>query len=194
MKKLMKMRKKELMAENQETKAEAETLEKEMVQKALEGALQDGTAQKVSFSFGEYEGELQEGKLHGRGCFTWTKTGVVYKGNWVDGARHGKGELADPINGESEHVYRGDWIDDQKHGKGYYECPEHSYDGEWKNDCMHGHGVLKFCNGDTYDGSFVNDVEHGQGKYTYADAGFYEGGYREGVRQGKGVFVTKKGD
>ena len=46
----------------------------------------------VKLDSGEtYEGEWLNGKLHGRGIWTCSRSGERYEGDWVDGKKHGRG-------------------------------------------------------------------------------------------------------
>ena len=68
----------------------------------------------------EYYGDVENGKRHGQGTYTWT-TGDKFKGKWEAGIRNGVGFL--------------------KYTKGT------KYEGQWKNDepevhlCMRGESL-----------------------------------------------------
>jgi len=38
-----------------------------------------------------YDGEFEAGKMHGKGRYTWTKTGNWFEGTYKDNVREGKG-------------------------------------------------------------------------------------------------------
>ena len=50
-------------------------------------------------------------------------------------------------------IYRGDIVDGKRHGKGTLTWPDGScYSGEWKEGLYHGYGVYTFANGEKYEG------------------------------------------
>ena len=79
---------------------------------------------------GNYNGELQAGKPHGKGRTTY-KNGNVYEGEYVKGNRQGYG-IYTFSDGEK---YEGEWFQNQQHGKGiYYFANNNRYDGLWFRD------------------------------------------------------------
>ena len=82
-------------------------------------ALADIQAQKITLGTykmkdgGEYKGEMQAGKPHGKGRTTW-KDGDVFEGEYVKGKRQGFGTYTF-ADGEK---YEGEWMQDHQHGKG----------------------------------------------------------------------------
>jgi len=52
-------------------------------------------------------------------------------------------------------VYKGEFKEGRRAGKGVMTFSNgDSYNGEWRNDVLYGHGTLKFANGIEYTGSF----------------------------------------
>ncbi len=93
---------------------------------------------------GSYEGEMKNGKPHGKGINTDSK-GNRYEGDFVDGKPHGKG-----INTNSKgNRYEGDFVDGKPHGKGIHTDSK----------------------GNRYEGDFVDGKPHGKGIHTSADGG-----------------------
>ena len=88
-------------------------------------------------SAGEYE-------FHGRGRYTWKRTGAWYEGDYDHGAKQGLGTYSYP-NGT---VYRGHWVAGHKSGA----------------------GTLTYQNGDVFTGQWRDDTKHGHGEYTYRDS------------------------
>ena len=74
---------------------------------------------------------------------------TIYKGQWKNGKRHGKGELF--------------WRD------GSY------YQGQWKNDKIEGKGKVIYANGDMYIGNWHQDKAQGFGIFLHFDGSKYEG-------------------
>lgn len=87
-----------------------------------------------------------------------------YVGEWRADERHGYGTLydGDPAKGWR---YRGDWIDGKRHGRGQAWLREGVlYDGDFERDEAHGQGTLYHPNGrELYRGDFRDGVRHGQG-------------------------------
>ena len=54
-----------------------------------------------------YKGQWLNGKRHGRGKLL-LKSGRVYEGNWQNGVGHGKGRMIQ----KKGRVYEGDWVND----------------------------------------------------------------------------------
>lgn len=86
----------------------------------------------------EYNGEWKDGKMNGKGIFTWP-----------DGRK-----------------YEGYYLNDLKHGTGRFEWEGGKiYDGEWKNGCQHGLGKYFFPkdnawrNGEWIDGKLKNWID-----------------------------------
>ena len=99
--------------------------------------------------------------------------GAVYKGDLLDGLRHGKGVY----ESEAEEVYYdGWWEDDRRHGKGNSITERVSYDGEWRDDQTCGVGTMHFSDGGVYVGEVIGDyVRHGKGRYTSPDGEVSDG-------------------
>ena len=79
---------------------------------------------------------MRDGRRHGVGTCTWELPDAIYKGDWVQGVRHGNG-LYETEDGQE---YEGQWVNDQRHGFG--RLTDH-YDGSvtegtWRNDKLHG--------------------------------------------------------
>ena len=62
-----------------------------------------------------YEGDMSDGKRHGRGIL-YMVSGNVYEGDFENGKPHGKGRFT-WANGD---VYEGDWVNGEREGKGRY--------------------------------------------------------------------------
>ena len=71
-----------------------------------------------------------KGKPNGYGEKDWPQQGKKYKGYWVKGKMHGKGQLK---------LSEGD-----------------TYIGDFKNGFPNGRGIRKLDNGDFYEGDYVN--------------------------------------
>ena len=93
---------------------------------------------KWSYDNGEYYGDVENGKRHGQGTYTWT-TGDKFKGKWEAGIRNGVGFL--------------------KYTKGT------KYEGQWKNDEPEGRGIITWSHGIHFKGIF-SGWKHAEGELT----------------------------
>jgi len=110
-----------------------------------------------------------------------------YKGEYLNGKKHGKGR--DYCNGRL--IYEGEYLNGEKNGKGkeYYSDGKLEYEGEYLNGMKHGQGKEYYSNGKLkYEGEYLNGIWHGKGKeyYYYSDNIFYEGEFLNGLKHGKG--------
>ncbi len=110
----------------------------------LDGELQDGEKATVTYEDGsEYVGGLNGLRKEGEGVLKFTEDTrhYVYRGNFVNGFRHGYGRLY-RVRGRREHIiYDGEWKDDMRHGKGTSRARGYTYTGEWICDRRNGPGI-----------------------------------------------------
>ena len=114
-------------------------------------------------------------KRHGKGKFIYSDGGV-YEGDWNEGKMHGYGVL---YYGDRSIAYEGEWKEDKFEGRGilYNEKNSISYDeksfdmknldnlnnfwvkyeGNFVADQKHGNGILYLPNGDRISGGFFHD-------------------------------------
>jgi hypothetical protein len=154
---------------------------------------------------GEYDGELLEGELNGKGRIVWPN-GDVYEGEFKQGLFHGQGryEIASNIytgefvkgiaRGKGSIVYsdgreyEGDVDFGEANGVGILRFENKQYTGEFKDNLFHGDGELLQNNGDIYAGRFANGLPNGQGLATFSDGRVYQGQFVDGELTGKGDF------
>lgn len=115
-----------------------------------------------------YKGEWRNGRIWGKGIYTWKDSGNTYEGDWIDGKMHGFGIYTWPTKGMS-------------------------YTGYFANGKRHGQGALFGKDGEKYIGDFVNDLFEGYGELEYANGTRYEGQFVAGKREGQGTLYSKKG-
>lgn len=74
-------------------------------------------------------------------------------------------------------VYRGDWLKDKPHGNGrFIRWNGDYYQGGFQNGMPHGLGISREGkSGVVYDGEYVNGTKIGNVKATYPDGGYYVG-------------------
>eukprot|EP00455_Lapot_gusevi_P036954 TRINITY_DN4120_c0_g2_i1.p1 TRINITY_DN4120_c0_g2~~TRINITY_DN4120_c0_g2_i1.p1 ORF type:complete len:248 (+),score=21.90 TRINITY_DN4120_c0_g2_i1:84-746(+) len=162
---------------------------------------------KATYSNGDvYEGEFHEGKRWGRGIYKFRNLNFDAD--------------ADPdTQAEFTTVYEGDWVNGVKHGVGQITYPDSSsYHGEWSENKKHGQGVYRYVNGDIYEGGWLSGLKHGPGLYKAArtlcefhgvwnmgqltqggvwkvhDQSNYTGGWRQGRPSGEGIWTMANGN
>ena len=134
---------------------------------------------------GIYEGELENGKRHGKGKYTYSN-GDEYDGEWENDMRHGKGKHTYEDGG----VYEGQWQNGERHGEGMYTYWNGSvYDGEWENGEQHGEGVYEDVDGSNYDGNWQNGLRHGEAMYFDKDGNIYKGVWYYDIISGKEIKI-----
>ena len=147
------------------------------------------TTTTLTFSNGEYIGDVVDGAPTGTGTFTWTN-GEVYEGDFVDGSRTGTGTYT-WTNGD---VYAGDFVDGSRTGTGTYTFSSGNvYTGDWVDGSQTGTGTFTWTNGEVYEGDFVDGSRTGTGTYTFSSGNVYEGNFVDGVREGQGTYTWSDG-
>jgi len=122
--------------------------------------------------------------------FRIISTNQIYKGQWLEGKRHGQGELYEPDGS----AYKGYWKNDMKSGKGKYIWSDgRVYTGEWKDDKMHGKGTIVWADGSKYAGDFVENRKEGFGEYEYINKAKYRGGFKADLMEGEGTYTSQSG-
>ena len=78
--------------------------------------------------------------------------GYNYKGELLDGNRHGEG-IYYYVNGD---IYEGNWKNNKKDGEGtlVYQNDSRTYVGQFKNDLFNGWGTLHIIGGEKYEGEW----------------------------------------
>ena len=156
-----------------------------------EGQMRDGKIHgrgTIIYADGNrYEGAWQDGRAHGRGIYTWSD-GSRYEGEWRDAEMHGRGTYT---SADGRH-YEGEWRDNMYHGWGIQTLPEgHRYEGEWRDDKTHGRGTMTFSDGSRYEGQWRAGMWEGRGSMTYPSGDRYEGQWRGNKPHGHGTFAEK---
>ena len=115
--------------------------------------------------------------------FTWKKK-LVYKGEFIDGEKSGKGE-----EDSNEGKFVGNFYHDKKNGKGkmFYKISGDTYEGDYKNDLFDGQGhYIWKLTGQEYTGEYKNGQMHGKGLYEWSEGEFYKGNFVNGKKEGEG--------
>lgn len=130
---------------------------------------------------------------NGKGTMKYSN-GTEYKGDWVNGIRHGKGVIK-----YNNGIYEGEWINDKRNGEGIYTWNDgKKYEGTYVDDARDGYGVfygwIDLTNGfsGTYYGESKNDEFNGHGKFYFDNGDKFEGDYKEN-RYWSGTYTRKDG-
>ncbi len=138
-----------------------------------------------------YRGGLRGTRLHGAGEYESKVQGFKYRGEYLDGNMHGKGNLTF-ASGDN---FEGEFADNRPNGKGVYKFANgDSYVGEMKAGAISGRGLFTTKAGDSIDGTFIDARATGKGVYKFVSGDRYEGEMLQGRLTGKGVFVALSGD
>jgi len=144
----------------------------------------------------------KDGKVYRRGKKKYSNLDV-YEGEFLDGMKHGKGQL-NVYCGDS---YQGEFEYNAFHGGGLYQWTPYTdmetgqfyagkrYDGDWKNGKMHGKGILILGQGDVYSGEFDRGQYHGFGTLKCGNGDSYVGFWERGREGGQMTrFIAATGD
>jgi hypothetical protein len=89
--------------------------------------METSTKGKLPFLDGCYEGDIVNGKPHGKGVYYDPQEETYYNGDFVDGKMTGKGRYAAVT---CQYVYEGDFVDGEFHGKGTLGDEYSVYEGD----------------------------------------------------------------
>lgn len=152
------------------------------------------TEGKLYYSDGtlKYEGQLADGKMHGKGKLYREDGSLWYDAEFVGNIAEGEGTFVQKGNIEgndvTDYYYVGEIIDGIPNGQGAGFDPsgEMIYEGSFKNGKYDGHGQY-YVNGTLiYDGEFSTNKYDGYGKLYSHGRLFYEGEFKYNNRHGKG--------
>ncbi len=142
-----------------------------------------------------YEGVLYVGyffknKLNGKGLKYNPDKDNLYKGDFVNGKRHGFG-----IDIHKNSKYEGDFYLDKKNGNGVIELNTGDvYKGEFRDNKISGYGhYIWKKNNHEYIGTFLDGKFHGDGYYKWGENQYFKGKYINGVKEGKGEIGFNNG-
>ena len=143
---------------------------------------------KLEFSGGRtYVGQVQNGKPHGVGLYSWPTTGTTYQGEFAEGRRHGVGRHHNPSTGESLFgLWQNDRLNDTREASVRYANGD-SYEGGWFNG-RHGPGTFRRADGLIVRGCFCADAEPVSGVLTAPLGARWEGPIRASGPEGLGNY------
>jgi len=137
----------------------------------------------TEFANGQYQGDLVDGKRHGKGKLIYNN-GNCYDGTWENDQRHGEGTFVGTTSN-----YQGFFLNDVRHGYGKEKWEDsNQYEGNYENDKKHGHGRFQWPDGCVYDGGFLENRVHGEGKFTWKDGRKYRGDWVSDKMHGYGTY------
>jgi len=140
----------------------------------------------------DWEGEWLEGERHGVGQLS-LRDGSVVSGVWEGNAWAGGG--ARIVYGNGSGVYEGGVVAEtwQRQGRGVWRGSNGEvYEGDWSSDQRSGHGHLTQPPR-TYIGEFCNNLPDGDGSLSYGSGLRYTGRFSQGLRHGRGVLEFPRG-
>jgi hypothetical protein len=108
-------------------------------------------SENLPFYVGYYEGDIVDGKPHGKGEYHNLVKEWDYKGDFVEGKMTGTGRL----EGRSfDLIYEGDFVDGKFHGKGKLRDEGCIYEGDFADGFFHGKGKMTYPNGRVEEGNW----------------------------------------
>lgn len=164
-----------------------------------------------------YRGQVSKNQPHGKGIIVYND-GLVYKGDFKHGQRHGVGQMYRKESDVVVYHYEGNWYENEKHGegeemtdgkkyKGHFHLGKRhgqghlmsltdsfSYEGEFKQDQYHGLGGLTKEDGEKYNGEFKNGKRHGYGCCEHPDGSVYDGQWENDKPHGEGSLTDPDGN
>lgn len=153
------------------------------------------------------DGETEKLKLipHGSGEI-WFAGGQHYRGQVLNGQRHGHGEntwdtIVSANDSHRTQTYRGLWKSDHREGFGtlIYVLRQGNVErerkivGTWSRGRLDGRASMSFEDGSHFDGSVVQGKRHGRGTETFPDGKVYSGQYANGTPDGYGTLQQDRG-
>lgn len=134
-----------------------------------------------------YRGQVSKNQPNGAGLMVYND-GLVYKGEFKIGQRHGTGHMYRKSGDKVVYSYSGAWYENEKHGEAEEISDNVRFKGTFHMGKKHGHGHMEDISNDgwTYDGEFKQDQFHGLGMLTKNDGEKYTGEFKNGKRHGFG--------
>ena len=144
-------------------------------------------------SIGKYEGNIENNHPQGYGVLKYYDGGL-YKGNWLNGLKHGKGERV-YSNGPKE---IGTWEMNKSSKTTRLKIEEYSNE-KWLY-LNNVNGINKWsterneASTGIYRGFTLNELPTSDGTLNYFNGSIYSGGFKKGELDGWGVFLFKNKD
>ena len=151
----------------------------------MQGNCEAGLGVYVYIDGSKYEGEFNNGKLHGQGTWFYPD-GEKYIGGFKNNYSHGLGTIYH-LDGTKTN---GEWVN----GEFLNLRPASAEEGCIEGDCQNGIGTYIYEGGSAkYVGSFKNEIPEGTGTCYYANGEKYEGQWERGSFNGIGTLFMLDG-
>lgn len=158
----------------------------------VEGELKDGKLHgkgKITFGLGKvHEGQFKEGLLNGEGKITFKE--MVIKGEFKNGCLNGQGTMT--LKGKP--FWEGEFKDGILNGRGKSVTKSIIEEGIFLDGKLNGPGKKRFKDGTVYEGKFkAGNLHDREGKATYKNGTVCSGEFKDGkfTGQGKQIFSNK---
>ena len=139
----------------------------------------------------EYNGQISEGKYHGKGKLT-TKTGDTFAGEFQRGIFF-RGQGKKSLQGQD--YYEGSWDNGKYHGQGILKVKSKKFEGEFDNGVFP-KGKIDEGNGNIYEGRVNDNKYHDKsGRATFqSQTESYTGCFENNLYHGEGSWSNPQGD
>lgn len=143
---------------------------------------------------GLYVGDYQYNKPHGKGKMIYNSSNSdgfkSYDGEWENGKMHGYGVLVWKNGAKYEgHFYKNMWK-----GEGKYYWPNGDITvGNWQSYNIQGSGTFYYADGRKFKGNFDNGVKQGKGTFYWPNGDIFEGEWSRGFIYGFGILYHNDG-
>jgi hypothetical protein len=163
-----------------------------------------GLGARIWSNGARYEGEWENDQMVGAGVLTDVE-GCTYVGNFLLGARHGKGTqnygnvhgvryvcpMGHRHRGMGYCKYAGDWVQGYYEGEGIFECIDgRRYTGTFKKHKRHGFGKQEYIRYGEQGDEKRQFMGNNGAMYRFCE---YEGEWVEGHKEGRGIIHYQNG-
>lgn len=176
----------------------------------VEGDCKEGFGRLLTADY-TYIGFFKEGKYHGMAKLEYYN-GDVYKGSFLNGARHGVGIMTikatnesmyaqfenDLLNGFVFHTKDGEFIQAAKYEEGkekkkYTDYNKNEYVNGCRGNCMKGFGLRAWASNDYFYGFWWGSMPDAVGIRVFPSGATYRGGMNKADREGFGEYTYTDG-
>ena len=132
----------------------------------------------------KYIGTMKNGEITGEGEYFFSN-GSTYKGQVLNGLRHGRGVYKSPGI-----LFEGEWKNGLKHGKGNIKQDGMDLNGEWEEGVLKGKCRIKWKTGNIFEGELFNNKMKGNGYMIWLDKKEkYTGQWDNNLQNGYGIHI-----
>ena len=132
----------------------------------------------------KYIGTMKNGEITGEGEYFFSN-GSTYKGQVLNGLRHGRGVYKSPGI-----LFEGEWKNGLKHGKGNIKQDGMDLNGEWEEGVLKGKCRIKWKTGNIFEGELFNNKIKGNGYMIWLDKKEkYTGQWDNNLQNGYGIHI-----